>query len=158
MNARPIGQGIVALSALAILRHTDPAALPPLSARRLHRQIEALRLAFADARRYVCDPANAELDWQTLFSKEYAQARAALINPERRNAHIRHGTPIASSDTVQFCVADRDANAVSMVNSVYTTFGSGIVPGGLGFVLQNRGCSFTLAPAHPNCVGPNKRP
>jgi gamma-glutamyltranspeptidase/glutathione hydrolase len=92
------------------------------------------------------------------FSDEYAQERAALIHPERRHAYFRPGMPVISGDTVQFCAADRNGNAVSMVNSIYINFGSGIVPEGLGFALQNRGCSFSLLPEHPNCAGPGKRP
>lgn len=154
----PNGQGFVALSALGILGHTDHADHAPLSPERLHRQIEALRLAFADARRYVCDPAHAELDYNTLLAPDYTAQRAARIQPDKRNAAVMHGTPEAGSDTVQFCVTDRDGNAISMVNSVYGNFGSGIVPEGLGFALQNRGCNFTLVEGHPNCAGPSKRP
>lgn len=154
----PNGQGMVALAALGMLAHTDHADHAPLSTPRLHRQIEALRLAFADARRYISDPDYAELNWQDLLTPEYCAMRAQRIQPERRNAAIMHGTPINASDTVQFCVTDRDGNAVSMVNSVYMNFGSGIVPEGLGFALQNRGCNFSLVEGHPNCAGPSKRP
>lgn len=155
----PNGQGIVALSALGILGHTDHLAHPPLSPERLHRQIEALRLAFADARRHVCDPAHADASlWPALIAQEYTAQRAQRILPDRRNPALMHGTPETGSDTVLFCAADRDGNAVSMVNSVYGNFGSGIVPQGLGFALQNRGCNFSLVPDHPNCAAPSKRP
>ncbi len=154
----PNGQGLVALSALGILAHTDHTDYPPFSPERLHRQIEALRLAFADARRYICDPEHAELDWKDLLDAEYLAGRSRRIQADRRNAAIMHGTPETSSDTVQFCTVDRDGNAVSMVNSVYTNFGSGIVPANTGLVLQNRGSNFSLVPEHPNCAGPGKRP
>ncbi len=154
----PNGQGLVALNALGILRHTDHAQFAPLSPERLHRQIEALRLAFADAHRYICDPAHADIRWEHLLNDAYCAQRATRILPRHRNAAIMHGAPENGSDTVQFCVADQDGNAVSMVNSVYMNFGSGIVPDGLGFALQNRGCNFSLVPEHPNCAGPVKRP
>lgn len=162
----PNGQGIVALMALNALealdvQHTSAAYTPE----RLHLMIEALRLSFADAQHYVCDPqscANPAALSAALLDKAYAAQRITEISRQKVMPLAKHGmpygAPFASSDTVQFCAVDRDGNACSMVNSVYMTFGSGIVPKGLGFALQNRGHNFVLQNGHANCVAPQKRP
>ncbi len=160
----PNGQGITALIALNILEGFD---LPsnPLSAAHLHLEIEALRLAFADTRWYVCDPrvrqrgspaSQEKLRWLT--SKSYAAERRKLIDPNRAVLDQQRGEPIRGSDTVYFCTVDKDGNACSFINSNYMGFGTGIVPAGWGFTLQNRGANFSLEPGHPNVVGPRKRP
>jgi gamma-glutamyltranspeptidase/glutathione hydrolase len=148
---------MAALIALNILSHFD---LPrgPLSTERLHLIIEALRLAFADAAWYVADPEHAALPLEALLSMEYAAERARLINPERATLDQRHGMPAAGSDTVYFCVVDGSGNACSFINSNYWGFGTGIVPNGCGFSLQNRGYGFRLDPTHPNALAPHKRP
>lgn len=154
----PNGQGIVALQALGILKHAPVQTHAPASAERLHWQIEALRLAFADARRFVCEPRQAEFEWSQLLKQPYLAGRAARITPDKRMTAVLHGTPHDDCDTVQFCVIDKDGNAVSMVTSIYGTFGSGIIPDNCGFAMQSRGSNFSLVPAHPNCIGPVKRP
>ncbi len=154
----PNGQGLAALIALNLLEGFDLPLLDPLSADRLHLQIEAMRLAFADARWYVSDPKFGNLPIAELLSKGYAEERRRLIDPQRATMDQERGVPVASSDTVYFSVVDRAGNACSFINSNYMGFGTGIVPRGWGFSLQNRGHNFDLDPAHPNALAPRKRP
>jgi gamma-glutamyltranspeptidase/glutathione hydrolase len=154
----PNGQGIAALIALNILEGFDLSTDPALSAQRYHLMIEAMRLAFADARQYIADMEFSPVPLKELLSKEYAQFRRKLIDPQYANAEIRHGTPFVGSDTVYFCTADAAGNACSFINSNYMGFGTGIVPQGWGFSLQNRGHNFSLVPGHPNQLEPRKRP
>jgi gamma-glutamyltranspeptidase/glutathione hydrolase len=149
---------LAALIALNLLEGYDIGSMPPLSSQRLHLMIEAMRLAFADTRWYVADPAfnPAPLDW--LLSKDYAQQRRKLIHPDHATLDQARGIPIASSDTVYLSVVDEKGNACSFINSNYMGFGTGIVPPGWGFTLQNRGSGFSLDPSHPNALEPRKRP
>ena len=154
----PNGQGLVALLALNILDGFDPAAVAGGSAAALHLQIEALRLAFADGCRFIADPATpGGVPVAELLSPGYAASRRALIDPARR-IEVAPGEPLGASDTVYLSVVDGDGNACSFINSTYGAFGSGIVPAGCGFALQNRGAGFTLEAGHPNVVAPGKRP
>jgi gamma-glutamyltranspeptidase/glutathione hydrolase len=154
----PNGQGITALIALNILEGFDLTALEPLSPERLHLEIEAMRLAFADARQYISDPNFEHIPVTHLLSKEYAETRRQLINRKSSKQNIQFGYPLASSDTVYLSVVDGEGNACSFINSIYMEFGSGIVPAGTGFCLQNRGANFSLDPSHPNHLEPQKRP
>ena len=154
----PNGQGLAALIGLNLLEGFELAGMPPLSARRLHLEIEAMRLAFADARWYVADPATNPAPLEDLLSKEYAAERRRLIDPSKAGLDQHRGTPFSASDTVYLSVVDGAGNACSFINSNYMGFGTGIVPAGWGFSLQNRGHNFSLDPQHPNALAPGKRP
>ena len=154
----PNGQGLATLLALNLLRGFELTALDPLGPDRLHLMIEAMRLAFADARWYVADPKFGDIPLAELLSEEYASKRRQEISQGRAAPVTARGGPFAGSDTVYLCAVDALGNGCSFINSNYEGFGSGIVPTGCGFSLQNRGAGFSLDPAHPNALAPGKRP
>ncbi len=155
----PNGQGIAALQMLNVLEGYDLAKLGFGSAEALHLMIEAKKLAFEDAARFYADPDFVDVPVARLVSKEYAAERRALISMERALREIPPGdVRLETSETTYLVVADKDRNFVSLIQSNYAGFGSGPVPDGLGFCLQDRGALFNLDPKHPNALVPRKRP
>ena len=154
----PNGQGLTALLAVNIVSALGERRGEPGSVQRWHVVIEALRLAFADARAHIADPDVVPVPVERLLSADHAAEQAARIRNDRAVADPQLGQPERGSETVYFSVVDEAGNACSMVNSNYMGFGTGIVPPGLGFSLQNRGHNFSLDPAHPTVLAPGKRP
>ncbi|HTS52633.1 MAG TPA: gamma-glutamyltransferase family protein [Burkholderiales bacterium] len=152
----PNGQGIAALIALGILGNFDLAAAPVDSADSLHLQMEAMKLGFADAYRFVADPRSMTVSAASLLDRDYLRRRAALIDRTRAQ-DFGHGVP-PESGTIYLAAADAGGMMVSYIQSNYNGFGSGVVVPETGISLQNRGFGFSLEPGHPNQVGPGKRP
>ena len=163
----PNGQGIVALMALGMLEILEEQGKVKKfepedhnSAEYIHAVVEVLRIAFADANWWVADPNVAKVPAKELVSKAYLTERAKLFNPDKASPPLDHGSPAHNhSDTVYFAVTDSEGNGMSFIISNYAGFGTGIIPKGCGFTLQNRGSNFVLGPEnHPNIFAPNKRP
>jgi len=156
----PNGQGIAVLQMLNVLEAYDVAALGWGSPQYLHLLIEAKKLAFEDRARYYADPEFARIPTAALISKDYAAQRRRLIDPEQASRALRHGEAdcLHLGETVYLTVADRVGNMLSLIQSNYRGMGSGMTPGDLGFVLQDRGELFSLEPGHPNVYAPGKRP
>ncbi|XP_038124885.1 glutathione hydrolase-like YwrD proenzyme [Cyprinodon tularosa] len=154
----PNGQGLVALLLLNILKN-----FPQLKAQGhnssdyIHIFVEAIRLAQSDAFRYLGDPAHVTIPLESLLAQRYSEERARHINMDRVIERVEPGL-LTGSDTVYFCVVDSQGNACSFINSTYMGFGTGLVPKGCGFSLQNRGANFSLQCGHINCVAGGKRP
>ncbi len=154
----PNGQGIAALEMLNLMERFPVAQFGSLSADALHVMIESKKLAYADLLRYVGDPKYSAIPVAQMLSKEYAKNRAAQIDMKRANCNVAAGTLPAGGDTTYLTVVDSEGNMVSLIQSNYSGFGSGVVAGGAGFVLQNRGGLFSLDPASPNALAGDKRP
>ena len=155
----PNGQGIAALQILNILEAYDIASMGSGSADYLHYLIEAKKLAFEDRAKFYSDPAFSDIPVDGLVSKEYASRRRELISPDRALRQVDAGDPVLETgETTYLVVADKDRNFVSLIQSNYAGFGSGPVPDGLGFCIQDRGALFNLDPVHPNSLEPGKRP
>lgn len=152
----PNGQGIVALMALGILENLPIGDFGPDSAQSLHCQIEAIKLAMADAERFVSDPGHMKVPVEALLDKAYLKRRAKLIDTSMAQ-DFGAGAPL-DGGTVYVTVADASGMMVSYIQSNYAGFGSGVTIPGTGIHLQNRGRGFTLEEGHPNQVGPGKRP
>jgi gamma-glutamyltranspeptidase/glutathione hydrolase len=155
----PNSQGIAALEMLNILETFPLFNYGPASVDDLHLKIEAQKLAYQDLQRYVADPRFAQMPTAGLISKSYGRERAALIDRTAANCAAAPGKPIATAgDTIYLSVVDRDGNIASLIQSVYQTFGSGVVVDEYGFHLQNRGALFEIDAQHPNALQPRKRP
>ncbi len=152
----PNGQGMAALEMLNIMETSPASAFGPFSPVEMHTRIEAMKLAYSDLRRYDADPRTFDVPLNVLLSKEYARKRAALIDPAKANCDVPAGQPVAS-DTTYLTVVDKDGNIASWIQSVSSSYGSGITVEGMGFALQNRGANFTLDPKHPNVLAGGKR-
>jgi gamma-glutamyltranspeptidase/glutathione hydrolase len=156
----PNVQGLAALEMLNIME-TFPLGQKDWGAgstNALHAMIEAKKLTYADLAKYIGDPRKQKLPVATLLSKEWAAQRAKLIAGDKANCNGTAGELQVGSDTTYLSVVDRDGNMVSLIQSNYSSFGSGIVAAGTGFVLHNRGGLFTLDPASPNALAGRKRP
>jgi gamma-glutamyltranspeptidase / glutathione hydrolase len=156
----PNVQGLAALEMLNIME-TFPLGQKDWgfgSTRALHAMIEAKKLAYADLARYIGDPRKQKLPVAQLLSKEWASQRAKLIDPDHANCDAHAGELPSGSDTTYLSVVDREGNMVSLIQSNYDAFGSGIVAAGTGFVLHNRGALFSLDAASPNALAGRKRP
>ena len=171
----PNSQGFLVLEMLNILEGFDIKSLGHNSAEYLHLLVEAKRIAFADRAAYLADPASVpQAVLETLISKDYAAARRKEINLDRMTATYKPGTIGATTppsrdddveltgrdlgDTIYMTVADGQGNVVSLIQSLFSDFGSGIVAGDTGIVLHNRGSLFNLTAGHPNQIAPHKRP
>lgn len=150
----PNGQGLVALLALNILKGFDDlhSREHPLT---LHRQLEAIKLAFADGQHYITEHDRMKVPLEALLSDDYAARRRALIGDHAGDP--LHGDPVAGG-TVYLAAADREGNMISFIQSHYRDFGSAMIVPGTGIVLQNRGAGFQLDPTHLNAFAPGKRP
>ena len=153
----PNVQGMAALEMLNIMEQFQPSKAGPLSAEEIHTRIEAMKLAYADLAHYNADPRFAKVPVTGLISKEYAKQRAQLINAQKANCNPEAGIP-PSSDTTYLTAVDRDGNIVSLIQSNFSSFGSGVTVRGMGFALQNRGALFMLDPTKPDALAPRKRP
>lgn len=151
-------QGIATLQMLNILEHFDMGAAGFQSARSIHLQAEAKRLAYEDRARYYADPHFAKVPVEWLISKDYATERAKLIRPDSIMQTVRPGQAPSRGDTTYFTCADKDGMMVSMIQSNFRGMGSGLVADGLGFMFQDRGQLFSLRDGHPNIYAPGKRP
>jgi gamma-glutamyltranspeptidase/glutathione hydrolase len=155
----PNGQGIAALQMLNILEGFDLGKMGHNSAAYLHHLIEAKKLAFEDRARFYADPAFNKIPVEELISKSYGDKRRQLLDPEKASRMLPPGDPkLEQGDTIYLTVADRDRNMVSLIQSNFIGFGSGLVPDGTGFVLQSRGSLFNLEQGHFNSYFPGKRP
>lgn len=154
----PNGQGIAALMMLNLMEEYPLEQWEHNSAQTLHVMIEAKKLAYADMLRFTADPRFAKAPVSGLLSKDYARNRAKLIDLEHASAMAQAGEPPMGNDTTYLCAVDGEGNMISLIQSNYYSFGSGLVAEGTGFALQNRGGLFSLKADHPNALAGRKRP
>jgi len=155
----PNGQGLAVLQMLNVLERYDLPSMGWGSADYTHLLIEAKKLAYADRARFYADTAFESVPIEPLRSKSYAEIQNRRIDPQRALVDVPHGDPkLVQGDTVYLCVVDADRNCCSLIQSNFHGFGSQVVPGEVGFALQNRGNLFSLSEDHPNRLEPKKRP
>jgi gamma-glutamyltranspeptidase/glutathione hydrolase len=155
----PNGQGIAALQMLNTLEAYDVRSLGFGSPEYVHLFVEAKKLAFADRAKFYADPAFNTLPVKELISKDYATKRRSLVRANRALTDVPAGDPkLEHGDTIYLTVVDKDRNCCSFIQSIYYGFGSQVVPGDVGFAMQNRGCLFALDDKHLNRFEPHKRP
>lgn len=155
----PNGQGIAALEMLNLLEGYDVRSLGHNSAETIHRFVEAKKLAFADRAKFYADPAFNKLPVAELISKDYATRRRSLIDLNKAATDAPAGDPVLQKgDTIYLTVVDKDRNCCSFIQSIFHGFGSKVVPGDVGFAMQNRGKLFALDDNHLNRLEPHKRP
>lgn len=155
----PPGQGIAALQMLNLLEPFDLKKMGPTSPEFWHLMVESKKLAYADRARFYADPEFTKVPVAELISKNYADQRRKLIDPKKALTNIDHGDPkLGKADTIYLCVVDKDRNCVSLIQSNYFGFGSGLAGEDLGFAMQNRGTLLSLDEKHPNRLEPGKRP
>ncbi len=154
----PVSQGLILLQELNLVEGFDLAKLGHNTADSIHVMVEAKKLAFADRIGYLGDPDFVKVPLETLLSKEYAAKRSALIDVDRAMATTaKAGIDSMDGDTTYFAIVDRDGNAVSLIQSVFHSFGSGVVVDGTGVALNNRLSAFSLKSDHPNRLDPEKK-
>jgi gamma-glutamyltranspeptidase / glutathione hydrolase len=154
----PNGQGMGVLEMLNIMEAYPLGQFGFGSTKALHAMIEAKKLAYTDLAKYIGDPRNQKLPVEKLISKDWSDQRAKLIDPDHANCDTKAGEIPGGTDTTYLSVVDRDGNMVSLIQSNYNAFGSGIVAAGTGFVLHNRGGLFNMDPSSPNALAGRKRP
>ncbi|MBW2261153.1 MAG: gamma-glutamyltransferase [Deltaproteobacteria bacterium] len=154
----PNGQGIAVLQMLRMLENVDVASMGHNWSTYLHTLIEVKKIVYEDRARFYADPQFAEVPVGGLLSASYAKKRLQLLDADRARSIIPSGDPPEDGDTVYLTVVDKAGNAVSLIQSNYYGFGSGMVPPGLGFCLQDRGALFSLDKGHMNVLEPGKRP
>lgn len=154
----PNGQGVIALLLLNVFAGFEIEDRDPLSFERLHRAIEATRLAYADRDAFLADPAHADVPVAALLSRAHADSLRSRIRKDRRLEPLSPLPLPAHTDTVYIAVVDKDRNAASFINSLFSSFGTGLMAPRSGILLHNRGASFVVERDHPNCIAPGKRP
>jgi len=155
----PNGQGMATLEMLNLMERFPLASYGALSADAFHIRMEAQKLAYADLHRYLADPRFAKVPVEGIISKKYAAERAGLIDMKRARCDTEPGDPKQyAGDTIYLSAVDREGNIASLIQSVYLSFGSGVVVEGYGFHLQDRGGLFEMDAAHPNALAGRKRP
>lgn len=152
----PNGHGLAAVIAVNLAKGFELASMDPSD--RLHVMIECMRLGFADAQQWVCDPRVVKIPLTELVSDAYADRRRDLIDLNKAADEVPYGDPMGGADTVYLSVIDGEGNGCSFINSLFSGTGTGLVVPGTGVSLHNRSQRFLLDPEHPNALAPNKRP